>query len=150
MNKFFVSIIVASLLACASGAFASEAKEPVSTDACKAGCGHEFAPGAGTGRSRCWVTFIAEPGYEDFQAQILSPSGVGLLKNAKGQVAIRGGKGTTRISVDCSVIVQGVKLLTCFTHDGKPVKRSIWGAKFKGYLTAEHLKRQGGEDIQLF
>jgi hypothetical protein len=147
MHKLIVSIIAALLLSLASGAYASDIKGPDASKNCITGCGHERAPGSGTGQSQCWVTFVAADGYDDFKAQILAPSGGGLLKNAKGEVAIRGGEGTKRLSVDCSAILQGEKLVTCFTHDGKPVTRTIKGAMFKGFLPESH--RQGGIEVKL-
>ena len=155
MKKFFVSIIAIILLgACATGtfAFASSAKAPEVAN-CKAGCGNESAPGTGTGQSACRVTFVAADEYFNFEAQIFSPSGEGLLRNAKGQVAIRGGKipgspeGTRRVSVDCSAIRLGEKIVMCFTHDGKSVTRTIKGKKFKGFLPAGHIK--GGIEVKL-
>jgi hypothetical protein len=145
-NLFF--IILAALFFSTSNAYAADGKkEMVTTADCKAGCGNDLAPGNGTGPSVCWVTFIAAEGYDDFKAQIFSPQGVGLLKNKKGQIAIRGGEGTKRISVDCSAIRRGTKLVSCFMHDGLPVGRVIKGDMFKGFLPNGH--RQGGVEIKL-
>ncbi len=153
MNKLFISIITILLLSsAAAGAYASKTKALEVAD-CKMGCGHESAPGAGTGQSVCWVTFIAADGYLDFKAQILSSAGQGLLRNAKGEIAIRDGskardgKKPNRISVDCNAIREGEKLVTCFIHEGKAVTRTIKGKKFKDFLPAGH--RKGGIEVQL-
>ena len=146
MKKFFLFAIVLSSILGLHLAYASDKKGGDSAS-CVTGCGHEFAPGVGTGQSVCWLTFIAEPGYTDFEAQILSPGGQGLLRNKKGEIAIRGGKDTTRISVDCSAVRLGERMIMCFIHEGEKVTRTIKGGKFKNFLPANHVR--GGFEIQL-
>ncbi len=115
---------------------------------CRTGCGNAKAPGRGTGRSVCWVTFVAPKGADALKVQIFAANGVGLLRNAQGEIAIRGGQpGTTRVSVDCSAIWKGEKAILCFLYGGKDKTFRILGEKFEEILPPSHKK--GGIIFQM-
>lgn len=115
--------------------------------ACNAGCGHTKAAGAGTGKSVCYVTFIAPAGATALEAQVFAGA-EGILRNSKRQVAIRGGEATTtRVSVDCSVFARGDKIIFCAKMEGRDRTRTISGEAFKALKPAGHT--QGGFEKQL-
>ena len=93
MEKFFY--IIGTTLLFAWLLLSGSAHADSSTAACKQGCGNAHAPGAGTGKSACFVTFVAPTGATALKAQVFDVSGQGLLRNAQKQVAIRGGEPDT-------------------------------------------------------
>ena len=115
---------------------------------CKAGCENTRAPGQGTGKSVCRVTFKAPPGWNALRVQLFDQNGIGLLHNKYGQIAIRGGEpGATRVSVDCRAFHQAYKLIACAKLDGQDKTRTIEGEDLDNMLPASH--RRGGFEVQL-
>lgn len=101
---------------------------------CKAGCGNDRAAGRGTGRSVCVVTFIAPQKPEPMDAlkgQLFDEKDAGLLRNKKGEIAIRGGQpGNTRVSVDCNAVRLASYAIFCATLEGKDKTRTLKGEEW--------------------
>lgn len=144
MNRQFLCVLMLLIALCSVLTVPhAQAKD------CATGCGNPPAPGHGTGKSACWVTFVAPEGMRGLKGQLYGENGYGLLRNVRGQIAIRGGSDdTTRVSVDCRVYRVAAKAVFC-AIDARGYKRirTLLRLDLEKLLPPEHQK--GGFDVQL-
>jgi len=153
MRKFFNTLATTLTLLFLGAPVAYAADSPKQTCSEKAGCKNEAAAGIGTGVSACWVTFVAPEGAKGMKLQLFDNDHNGLLRNKKGEIAVRGSEMETRVSVDCGVILRAVEMKNCVymlpNPDGTPHVRNGDAKEERYRFFLQYAYHEGGIDVQL-